>query len=164
MDRHIFAAACLMAGTSPATAHSDWLTMGEAAYRQLKQAGHRMTIRGNRIARLDAISLAENLYVVEVNPKDLHGIVGTLHRELRHCGGFMYHASETDAHRALAAARPVRAVTRPSYAIANQTTVAPMLAQMDDARIEQTIVQLSNFMSKSTHPADFSRAANRSEP
>ena len=159
MDRHIFAAAFLMASAPTVAAQSDWLTMGEAAYQQIKQAGHRVTIRANRIVRLDATPLAENLYMVEVNSKDLHRISGTLHRKLRHCGGFMHHASEADARQALEAGRPVLAATRPSYAIANQATVAPMLAQMDAGRIEQTILQLSNFVNRyyaSTHGADAS--------
>lgn len=148
MDRHLLAAALLMASTSTAAAQSSWLTMGEATYQQIKQAGHRVTIRANRLAQLDSPALAKNLYMVEVNSRELHRISGTLHRKLRHCGGYMYHASEADARKALEAARPVRAATRPSYAVVNQATVAPLLAQMDAGRIEQTIRQLSNFVNR----------------
>ena len=160
MDRHLVAAALLMASTSAAAAQSSWLTMGEAAYQQIKQAGHRVTIRANRLARLDSPSPAENLYMVEVNSRELQRITGTLHRKLRHCGGYMYHSSEAEARKVLEATRPVLAVTRPSYAIVNQDKVAPLLAQMDAGRIEQTIRQLSNFVNRYYTSAHGAEASN----
>lgn len=150
MDRHSLAAALLMATSSAAAAaaQSSWLTVGETAYLQLKQDGHRVTIRANRPAQPDERGTSENLYLLEVRARELPEIAGTLHRKLRHCGGFMYHASEAEALRVLEATVVVAGSTRPAYVIANQATVTPMLAQMEEARIAQTIVQLSAFVNR----------------
>lgn len=142
MNRHIFAAAILVASSSAASAQNGWITMGEEAYRQLKLAGHQVSVRATRLAP------GENIYLAQVKAGDLPRMSGTLHRKLRHCGGFMYHASELEARTALDATGPALPVTRPSYALSNQALVVPMLALMEAANIEATIVQLSNFVNR----------------
>ena len=148
MDRHTFAAALMMATSSATAAQSSWLTVGETAYRQLKQQGHKVTIRANRAAIAAEAGAAEHVYVLEVASNQLPRIAGTLHRKLRHCGGFMYHATETEALRMLEPATLAAAVTRPSYVIASQAKVAPMLAQMEEVRIARTIRELSGFVNR----------------
>ncbi len=148
MDRHILAAALLMATSSAAAASSTWLTVGETAYRQLKQEGHKVTIRANRAALPADASGAENVYVLEVPAREFPRIAGTLHRKLRHCGGFMYHTSESEALRVLEAIPGATVATRPSYVIAHQSTVEPLLQQMEEARIAQTIGKLSSFVNR----------------
>ena len=148
MDRHTFAAALLMATSSATAAHNSWLTVGETAYRQLKQSGHKVTIRANRPALAADAATGENVYVLEVPARELPRIAGTLHRKLRHCGGFMYHASEDDALRVLETKIMAPVATRPSYIIASQARVTPLLAQMEEARIAQTIVKLSGFVNR----------------
>ena len=148
MDRHLLAAAILMGSSAAATAQSSWLTVGENAYVQLRQEGHQVTLRANRAVKPASMEAAEGVYVLEVAARDVPKIAGILHRTLRHCGGFMYHASEAEAMRWLEAAPGAPALTRPSYVIANQASVAPLLAQMDEARIAQTIVKLSSFVNR----------------
>jgi leucyl aminopeptidase len=149
MNRHGIAAAVLMASASAAAAQNGWLTVGEAAYLQLKQSGHHFTLRGN----------SDQVYLLQVKARDVPGIAGTLHRQRRHCGGFMYHAGEAEARLALAGLAPARA-TRPSYAIANQAVVAPMLAQMEAARIEDAILRLSGFVNRYYSSAHGAEASN----
>ena len=148
MARHALAAALLIATSSAAAASSTWLTVGETAYRQLKQEGHKVTIRANRAARPADPAGAENVYVLEVPAREFPRIARTLHRKLRHCGGFMYHTSESEAMRVLEAIPGATVGTRPSYVIAHQATVAPLLAQMEEARIAQTIGKLSGFVNR----------------
>ncbi len=158
MDRHSVAVALLLASASAAAAQSGWVTVGEAAYQHLKKSGHRVTIRASRAAQPAERDSAENLYLLEVNTRDLPLISSTLHRKQRHCGGYMFHASEAEARTGLQkAAAPL--ATRPSYVIANQAVVAPMLAHMEAARIEDTIVRLSAFVNRyysSPHGAEAS--------
>lgn len=160
MDRNTFATAVLMAASASAVAaQSGWVTVGEGAYQQLKQSGHRVTIRANRAAQPADGGVTENIYLLEVRARDLPLISSTLHRKQRHCGGFMYHASEAEARAVLAAGPGAALATRPTYVIANQAVVTPMLAQMDAGRIEQGIAQLTGFVNRyysSPHGAEAS--------
>lgn len=158
MDRLRMAAAFLMAGSAAASAQSGWVTVGESAYVALRQHGQRMTIRANRPARSADLGSTENVYLLEVPARDIERIAGTLHRGLRHCGGFMLHANEAEARKALDAdaVRVPPRTTRPAYVLANQALVTPLLAQMDAHRIAQSITQLAGFANryyKSTHGA-----------
>lgn len=137
-----------MAISSAASAQSSWITVGEDALVQLRQEGHRVTIRANRAAQPGGQGPSENIYLLEVIPRDLPQIAATLHRKLRHCGGFMYHASKAEALRRLDASPPAQEATRPAYLITNQATLAPMLAQMDEACFAQTIIKLSSFVNR----------------
>lgn len=148
MERYLAVAAILMASSTVAPAQSSWLTVGENAFVQLRQDGQHFTVRANRVAKLASQGAAENVYVLEVAARDVPKIAGTLHRKLRHCGGFMYHVSQAEAMRLLEDAPPAPTSTRPSYVIANQATVAPLLAQMQEARIAQTIIKLSSFVNR----------------
>jgi len=148
MNRHALAAAILVATSTAAFAQSNWLTVGETVLVQLRQDGHRLTVRGNRAVLPGAQSVSEHIYLLEVPARELPKIAGTLHRKLRHCGGFMHHASEAEARRALEGLSAPQQLTRPSYVIANQATVTPMLAQMEEAHIAQTIIRLSSFVNR----------------
>jgi len=163
MDRHSIAAAFLMASSAAAAAQSGWVTVGESAYTQLKQHGHRVTIRANRPAQPKDQGATENVYLLEVRTRDLDKIASTLHRKLRHCGGFMFHANEAEARRAIdddpAAAKPL--ATRPSYVLSSQAVVVPMLAQMDEHRIAQTITQLTAFVNRYYSSEHGAQASNR---
>lgn len=150
MDRHSLAAAFLMASTSAACAQSGWVTVGESAYGQLRQHGQRMSIRANRPAQPSDRGATENVYLLEIPARDVERIAATLHQELRRCGGFMLHASEAAARKALdaEAMRVPPRTTRPAYVLANQALVTPLLAQMDEHRIAQSITQLSGFTNR----------------
>ena len=146
-----------VSGTAAASQGS-WLTVGEAAFAQLKLGGHKVTIRANQLAA----GGAENLYLIEVRTRDLPSIAATLHRKLKHCGGFMFHASEAQARVALAggALRAVPLSTRPSYVLANQALVTPILAQMDEQQIAATIIRLSGFVNRYYSSAHGAQAAD----
>ncbi len=160
MQGHTFATAIMMvSGATGAATQSSWITVGERAYTQLKQAGYKVTIRASQPVPPERRSDAESLYLIEVPARDLPKIAATLHRKLRHCGGFMFHASEAQARTALAsgAVQVAPAATRPSYAVTNQALAEPILARMEEQRIAATIGHLSAFVNRyysSSHGAD----------
>ncbi len=163
MHGHTFATAIMMmSSASAAAAQSSWITVGESAYMQLKQGGYKVTIRANQPVPLERQGNAESLYLIEVPTRDVPKIAAMLHRKLRHCGGFMFHANEAQARTALASgvlqAAPLG--TRPSYAVVNQALAAPILAQMDEQRIAATIARLSGFVNRYYSSSHGAEAAN----
>jgi leucyl aminopeptidase len=85
----------------------------------------------------------ETVHAASLGASRLEAVAGALHQRLQQCGGFVFHKTEAEARAALrntAATAPA-----PSYAIDNRDLVEPMLAQMSDKNIEQTIVSLSAF-------------------
>ena len=161
MHARTLATAVMMMASTAAASQTSWLTIGDSAYAQLKQSGHKVTIRANQPAPANQPGAPESLYLVEIATRDLPSIAATLHRQLRHCGGFMFHSSESEGRSALASGklRLIRQGTRPSYVLANQAIVAPILAQMSEQNIAATIVDLSAFVNRyysSTHGAQAS--------
>lgn len=138
---------CLTLAATPAAASTSWITAGDAAYQKIRKIQPRAKVRGSNVP---GIAGAEKLHLIEVKTAQLDKLAARLHRELRHCGGFMYHASEADGRRALAMrdATPPRALTRPGYTISNQAIVAPMLQQMQHVRIRDTITGLAGFANR----------------
>lgn len=158
MERNIMATALLATSFNAMAAPSGWLTVGESAFAALRAHGHQVTIRANRPAR--PARQDEPVYLIEVPVREVPRIAMTLHRSLRHCGGFMFHASEAEALATLDAGlqAPPR-VTRPAYLISQQATVAPLLAQMKAARIARTIGQLAAFVNRYYSSEHGARAA-----
>lgn len=140
-------AICLMLAASPAAASTSWITAGESAYLKIRKIQPSVKLRASRAA---GVAGTEKLHLLEVKTKDLDKITGALHQALRHCGGFMYHASEADGRRALALADalPAASLTRPAYTVSNQAIVAPMLQQMQDRNIGETITGLTGFANR----------------
>lgn len=120
---------CLMLAAAPAAASTSWITAGELAALKIRKLQPGAKIRGTRDTGMAG---AEKLHLLEVKTRDLDKLSGALHRELRHCGGFMYHATEAAGRPALALgdAVPLASLARPTYAIPNQASGAPLLQQM----------------------------------
>lgn len=157
MVKVTFAAAMFVASGAAVGAPSGWLTVGESAFVHLKQQGYRVTIRANRPPAPKGDG--EPVYLLEVNARDVPAMAGLLHQKLRHCGGFMYHATEAEARSVLegTAATPPR--IRPDYEVAQQAVVVPLLAQMEEKRIADTIARLSAFTNR-YYTSDTGKAAS----
>jgi leucyl aminopeptidase len=142
--RHLFAfvAALVMSISPPASSAAPkkaWITMSDTAFRQVRQL-----LPG--IAPVASGQLAgggQTIHVLSVSETELETAADAIHQRLRQCGGFVFHKSEAEARAALR----VTAGTgpSPSYAIAHRDVVEPVLAQMSDKNIEDTIVKLSAF-------------------
>ena len=109
-----------------------WITVGDAAYRQVK------TVAPDALA-IDSRQLpSEKVHAIVVDEGKLATIAAAIHQRLGQCGGFMYHGSEAEARAALERRR-VPAVAR-SYGIVQRELVESMLAGMQEKHIEATIL------------------------
>lgn len=138
---------CMMLAASSAAASTSWITAGEAAASKIRKLQPGAKVRGTRDA---GIAGTEKLHLLEVGTRDLDRLSGALHRELRHCGGFMFHKTEADGRRALALGDtgPLASLVRPTYTISNHAVVAPLLQQMQDAPMRETITGLTGFANR----------------
>jgi leucyl aminopeptidase len=147
MHRHPFGlmaalALGLFSSASSASSTMDekaWITIGAAAFRQVRQfVPDVVSIESRRLA-----GGGETIHAVSLSASRLEAVAGALHQRLQQCGGFVFHKTEAQARAALRNTAATGAA--PSYAIDNRALVEPMLAQMSDKNIEQTIVSLSGF-------------------
>lgn len=147
----LFAAASASAQTQ---SNKIWISVGDAAYAQLQKVAPQALARESR-ATIAAPALAghERLHLVEVDEQQMLALSAAVHRKLRRCGGFMFHASEAAG---IAALTPSKAqgrsaqlaAARPSYVIDQQSVVNPMLTQMQASNIGQTIVDMSSYANR----------------
>ena len=116
-----------------------WITMGDAAFVQVRQL-----VPG--IASVESRQLSgggQKIHAVRVSESRLETIADAIHQRLQQCGGFMLHKSEAEARAALRGS--VAVGISPSYAIDNRELVELVLARMGNKNIEQTILSLSAF-------------------
>jgi leucyl aminopeptidase len=121
-----------------------WITIGDAAFRQIKRIAPDIVSVDNR--QLVVPGGSEKVHAVAVDEGRIVAIAGAIHQRMRQCGGFVYHESEAEARAALeqrAVASPPRA-----YAIGHRDLLEPMLAKMVEKNIESTIVALSGFTNR----------------
>jgi leucyl aminopeptidase len=129
----------LVPTAASATDKKAWITIGDAAFRQV-----RLLVPG--IASVESRRLAasgETIHAVSISESKLETVAGALHQRLQQCGGFVFHKTEAAARAALWTAAAAGAA--PSYVIDNRDLVEPMLVQMSDKNIEQTIFSLAAF-------------------
>ncbi len=140
-------AAGLFVASAANAAPTTWITLGDAAYAKLQAAAPQA------IAKQSKQGLGkEKVHLVQVDEETMLKLSAAIHKELKRCGGFIVHASEEEGRQALAKAGTVQplalAVSRPSYAIDNQTTVNGILPTMQASNIAQTIIDMSNFANR----------------
>lgn len=144
---HLCVAAVLFANLGFAMAYENrkaWLTIGDASFQHAKKVS-------SDIVSIDSVHVKtagakEKIHVVLVKEAEIPTIAGAIHGQLGHCGGFMYHATEAEAHAALRRQRAP--VANPGYTIDNQDLVVPMLAQMQETNVAATIIALSEFTNR----------------
>lgn len=135
-----------------------WITLGDAAYAKLQAAAPQAIAKQSKQGQGK-----EKVHLVQIDEEIMLKLSAAIHRELKRCGGFIVHASEEEGRQALAKAGTVQplalAVSRPSYAIDNQTVVNGILPTMQASNIAQTIIDMSNFANRyyrTTNGADAS--------
>jgi len=119
-----------------------WITVGDTAYRHIQALVPEATSIGSRQFGV----AGEKVHAVVLDESRLAAVAGIVHERLGQCGGFMYHAGEAEARAALDW-RPAASTER-LYTIRQREIVEPMLANMDEKRIESTIVTLSAFTNR----------------
>ena len=137
-----------------------WITLGGRAWQLLHRINPELQAAAARqVSAMGAEGAAEvdTIRVVAVSLSERDALAVAVHRQLRHCGGFMAHDSLDAALRALAPAGPASTPTRPDYTIDQQPRILPMLAAMSDARIGTDIQSLEAFRNRyynGSHGAD----------
>ena len=135
--------------TSNAAEKKIWITIGDAAFNELKQISPKLVIKESQIVNAGSAGFAksEGVHLVQINESMMHELSGVIHNKLKRCGGFISHDSELSGRNALRSTAqgfaPAFASLAPSYTIDNQATVSPLLSQMQATNIGQTIVDLS---------------------
>ena len=140
----ILLAGVLASNAAVAQAKTSWITVGDAAYAHLRKVAPQVIAKESKLIK------SENVYLVEVDEEQMLKLSGAIHQELKRCGGFMFHTSEAEGKRALSkqATLVTTAFSRPAYVIDNQTTVAPVLSQMQSSNIAVTIADLASFVNR----------------
>ena len=152
----LVAGACVQAGA--ADGKNSWITVGESAYAALQKIAPQAVARESRIVRSNdmrsKIPATEQVRLVEISDAEMRELGEAIHRELKRCGGFMYHASEAEGRRHLsrqatpAGANTQAALARPAYVIDNQAVVPPVLTRMQASNIGQTIGELAGYANR----------------
>lgn len=135
-------ALCLSLAASAGTSvkRRVWITMGDAAYREVK------AIAPDAVA-IDSRQLpAEKVHAIVIDEGRLAAISGLIHQRLGQCGGYMFHGSEAEARAALERRRVL--APPPTYRIGQRELVEPMLAGMQEKQIEASILSLSGFTNR----------------
>lgn len=140
---------------SSAGSQKVWITVGDSAFQELKKIAPDMRVSQSRTLMTGAPGIAgeEKVHLVQIDRSQIFALSAAIHTNLHRCGGFVEHASEAAGRSVLVggngryAAAPSLAPA-PSYAIDNQTTVTPLLSQMQASNIGQTIVDLSSFVNR----------------
>ncbi|MGZ5178807.1 MAG: M20/M25/M40 family metallo-hydrolase, partial [Burkholderiales bacterium] len=144
MKVHLFGLATALAFGlhAPASSAADkkaWITIGDAAFRQVRQLVP-------DIASVESRQLAgggEKIHAVSVSEAALETVAVAIHQGRQQCGGFVFHKTEAEARAALH--DKAGAASAFSHAINQRELVEPVLAQMSDKNIEATILALSAF-------------------
>lgn len=133
----------LHAPASPAADRKVWITMGEPAFLQVRQLVPGIVPVESRQVAVGS----QTVHAVSIRESELETVADAIHQRLQQCGGFVFHKTEAEARAALHMSAAA-AVASPSYAIDNRDLVEPVLAQMSDKNIEDTIVRLSAFTNR----------------
>jgi bacterial leucyl aminopeptidase len=129
-----------------------WVSMDEAAYQLLREAGTRMEqVESKRLAvqvpRAKGGTEAGNatVYLLRVDQDALSELSHEMHEKLNRCGGYFAHASREEGRRTIArfVKPPVQPLGKPNYNIDNQDEVNALLPQLQESQVRSTITKLS---------------------
>lgn len=134
----------ISAYAGPSMKRRAWMTIGDAAYRQVASISPAIVSIESR--ELGVASSLEKVHAVAMDEGQFAQVADAIHRRMGQCGGFMYHASEAEARAALGNPRLV--TPGRSYAINHRDLLEPLLAKMQEKNIESTILSLSAFVNR----------------
>lgn len=135
----------LISSSAMATTDKVWITLGNNAYSLLSEVHP----QAKSMAKRHAItSDNETVHVVKINTDVLMNLSKAIHRELRHCGGFIVHRSEQEARASLSPPSPLPNITVPNYEIKNDNEVQKLLPLLQASHIVTTITDLSSFQNR----------------
>ena len=150
----VMLASLLASSGAIAQSKKSWITVGDAAFVHLQKVAPHVIAKESKLLRsndaMAPLAQTEKVHLVEVDDEQMLKLSAAVHKELKRCGGFMFHSSETEGRKALhQQATPVAtAFSRPTYAIDNQAAISPVLSTMQASNIATTIMDLSNFVNR----------------
>jgi bacterial leucyl aminopeptidase len=160
MDKQKQLLALLLTGLFVSTGASaeskkTWITVGDAAFVHLQKAAPQVIAKESKVLRSNDVSAkvatTEKVHLVQVDEAQMAQLSDAIHKELKRCGGFMFHASEAEGRRTLTpklASPAAAALAAPSYVIDNQAIVPPVLSVMQASNITTTINDLASFVNR----------------
>lgn len=143
----------LLAPLSALAGQPVWLNLGAPAFEVLRsqQPGVSSLAQRQLPVSLGARSASDTVHLVRIDEDSLPRLGDALHSELRRCGGYTVHATRAEALASLdrlSAAMTRADAVAPSYAIDNQAQVQPLINQVQDSQILNTIQTLSAFQNR----------------
>ncbi|KWC80794.1 aminopeptidase [Burkholderia cepacia] len=139
-----------------ATAHATpvWITLGDAAFRQLQRidasatAQYSTTLDAGKAA--DGASRRETVHVVEIDDSRLGELAHAVHHTRGHGPGYVVHDSFDDARQAL---QPLptplaKQAAASTYQVSNAPQIGTWIQQLQASNIVGTITSLSGFTNR----------------
>ena len=149
----VLLAGLFASGSAGAETKKTWITVGDAAFAQLLKLAPQVLAKESKTLRTNAANAkeahTERVHLVAVDEEQMSRLGESIHKELKRCGGFMFHASEAEGKQSLAKqSTQLVTLAAPSYTIDNQTIVPPVLSQMQASNITTTLNDLSSFVNR----------------
>jgi bacterial leucyl aminopeptidase len=119
-----------------------WLTMSSAVLHGIQQ-----NLPQNAII----LDQKHDTTMIKVEDRDVLKISGTIHHQLKRCGGFSAHANAVEAKSALngfAFWNRQKNLEFDSYEVSQQDLLDPMIDGVSEERIRQTILSLSKYKNR----------------
>lgn len=102
LHRHLFGlmaalALGLHAPSSSGAEKKAWITIGDAAFRQVRQlVPSIVSVESHQLA-----GGGQKIHAVSVSEAEIDTVASIIHQRLQQCGGFVYHKAEAEARAAL---------------------------------------------------------------
>ncbi len=134
-----FVAVTLSAATMAAPTTSKWLTVDNTVLAQ---------IRPQLNKSVQTVFKGEGATVVQLTDQEISQLSHLIHHKLHRCGGFIQHDSRQEAIDAITSQGEIHFAKRAvfsDYTLNQQSIAVPMVAQVTEKNIRDSIIKLSNF-------------------
>lgn len=142
MKKVAFACLATLAVTGTTYAQDMWVTVDNDVLTKVK---------ANLAPQYKSLHSAQGATILKLTPQEIEQLSDTIHHELNRCGGFIAHDSYEEAFDTISHQGDMYFAKRAlfsNYQIKQQNTVSSMLPQMEELRIREMIINLSNFKTR----------------
>lgn len=142
MKRIAFAALASLALTGIASAKDFWVTVDNDVLQK---------IRPSLAPTHESLHSAQGASILKLTSQEIEQLSDLIHHELHRCGGFISHESFEEAHDAISYQGEMyfaKSAIFSNYQINQQDKVVPMIGQLEEMKIRNTIIDLSSFKTR----------------
>lgn len=142
MKKVAFACMASLALTGATHAQDMWVTVDNDVLAK---------VRPNLAPQYKSLHSAQGATIMKLTTKEIEELSDTIHHSLHRCGGFIAHESYEEAFDAISFQGDMyfaKSALFSSYQIKQQNTVNPLLSQMEELKIREMIIHLSNFRTR----------------